>query len=860
MADGAAVRIFNLIDEGKLASAEGLLEAALSKHPDSHAVLAAEALLLLKTNQLEKAKEKAEALSEQNVVDKDAISALVHVLGHCCSWEALARTYERMKGVQNERNMMENLAQVYVRMGSYDAVQQTAVQLYRKWGDVRYQVWAVQANLCQVPPEATDHLLLKLSAKMLDESILKSNDLITPSTSRMYVEVLQQQRLYSEAVAYLCSTRGAAVGVPEARLELLAATLRCKSDLGKANAVARHLWHRQPDNWTFVDLYLNTLSEEEENPTNAVLRLDGPKEENRVVVQLSERDHTLADALRLCHSLQSTPASAGAKRPCRGPFMAELEVLSRQGATEALQQKTVAYAKRFYANACCFLDVSTYLDGTSAAAIYAWASAEMSAEEDVLHHHTRRILGLRCHVAMWGATREQQPDLTSMEDLLKVCCSAYAETKPLSAHLAWSEEGLLDGYITIALNIVLHAYYATRDLEWVKRGLLLLEAVDRRQNNPTWLIYSVCFARLLGLADVEAWRQLAFKSVQHDTMSHAGYWPLLEGVAVDEACQWNELAWEHYRALERDCSLLRWKVFAFASWPAMKDLQEYERRQTNSVARIVCAVHRVAAALRRCQTQRNVFDLMRSEERTMAEALAALQVSREAELTDNTDWVVARSLVLGNIHEEKVRALTDELFGMPTKEQRIHHTRQLLGSLMLLHDIALLEEHRLQVANAMKPKRAKKPVAQLPAQAPLPTLLCKEHSDALPTLPVIGAIAPALLEFVRAQGEGAVVPYTTAIQDALLTTVGSPQVHSFLFPEAFILTALLQVGTVSRLPISAWSKDLHNALQKLQAFHRDDVAATAQGHVKKLFEDKALRVRTLSSDLLRDVLAASRRR
>ncbi|EAN88359.1 hypothetical protein, conserved [Trypanosoma cruzi] len=858
MADRSVVRIFDLIDEGRLASAEGLLDAALSKYPDNHAVLAAEALLLLKTDQLDMAREKAEALSEQNVVDGRAINALLHVLQHCCSWEALARTYERIKGIQNERNMMENLLQTYVRMGSYDMAQKTALQLYRRWGDSRYQVWVVQANLCQVKPGATDDILLKLSSKMLDTTILTANGLITSSTSRMYVEVLHQQHLYNEAVVYLCSARGATVGVPEARLELLATTLHRGGDLARANAVAKYLWSRQPDNWTFVDLYLNTLSECD--LTDVVLELDGPNEESRIFVQLSERDRTLTDALYFCHTLQSPSSSSGAMRPCRGPFMAELEILLRQGDADALRQKTIAYAKRFYNTACCFLDLSTYLDETSATAIYTWSCSEMSAEEDVLRYHARRILGLRCHVAMWGAAREQQPDSTSMDDLLRACRNAYEEAKPLSAQLAWSEEGLFDGYITAALNIVLHAYHATRDLGWVEKGLLLFEGVDRKQNNSAWLIYSVCFAHLLGLADVEACRQLAFKSVQHDTMSHIGYWPLLAGVALDEACQWNDLAWEHYRALKKDCSLLRSKVFAFVSWPAMKDVQEFERRQTNSIARVVCAVHRIAAALRRCQTQRNVFDLMRSEEHTMEEAFEALCTTREMELTDNTDWALVRSLVLGNIHGEKVKALTDSLVGMPTREERITHTRQLLGSLMLLHDVALLEEYRVQLANDSKLKKAKKSVASAPTKPSMPKFLCEGRFDSMPTLPMISSIAPTLLEFVRAQGTCAVMPHTTAFDDALQSVVGSQQPYDFLFPEAFILTTLLQVGAVSALPILAWSKDLQNALTQLHDLCPEKRAATAQGYAKKLFEAKASRVKAFLSDLLRDVVAVSRRR
>ncbi|CBH11689.1 hypothetical protein, conserved [Trypanosoma brucei gambiense DAL972] len=862
MAGRVSDRIFDLIDAGKLGQAEGLLEDALSKFPNDHAVLAAEALLLLRKKVIDKARSKAEALSLQNVTDGSAVNALVHVLQQCCSWEALVRTYERLKGIQDEKVVLENLFQTYVRMGAYNMAQKTALQLNSGWPNPRYHVWVVQSMLAQVPRDSVDHALLKVSANLLEAAVLTEKGTMTTSTSRTYVQVLQQQKLYADAVKFLCSTRGASVGLPPARLEMLAKVLQLNGELAKANAVAKQLWTHQPENWTFVELYLNSLSES--NATEGVLELDGPEESKCVSINLSNSDRTLEDALRFARSLsaESLKGSSGG-RLGRGPSMAVLEILSRLGDDVQLRNETVAYAKRFYKASCCFLDISTYVDATAASAIYAWSQEDGGPEgKEPLHYHMRRILGLRCHVALWGITAETQPSHAEVEELLQACIRSYEEARPLSENLSWSEEGLCDGYITVALNISLHVYEATKNVEWVQKGLALLDSVDRRENNPTWLTFSVCFARILGLADVAACCQLDFKSIQRDTMSHVGYWPLVAGGALDGVCEWNTAAWEHYGMLQRDCSLLRIKVFTYMSWPAMKDIQEYERRQTNSLARVIYSLSRIAGELRQCQTQRNVFDLMQAEERVLSQVFEALQDPQAKDLVDNTDWVVVRSMVLGNIHSQKVEALANTLVGMPTVNERVEHARQLVGSLMLLHDVSMLEAHRVQVSNLPKRRKGKGGKSDAaPQDVPLPMLLCQQHTETLQTLPVMSSIAPLTLEFVKTYGNGARIAHTDSFAHALRAVLEVENIKSFLFPEASILTALLQVAPTSTLPVAAWAKDLQAATESARDRLRQSPPMKALGkREQKIREASLSRINSALTDILREAAAASRRR
>nr|CCC90919.1 unnamed protein product [Trypanosoma congolense IL3000] len=369
MAVKAAVRIFDLIDKGMLGNAEGMLEGILPKFPNDHTLLAAEVLLLLNKGELGKCRAKAEYLSQQDVREENANKALVYALQQCCSWDALAHTYQRLKDSHNEKDTMENLFQTYVRMGAYNKAQQIAAQLQRKWPDPRYQLWVVQANLAQVPHDSVDHVLLKLSTKLVDSIIVADKGVLSTSASRMFVEILQRQGLYGDAVDFLCSKRGWRVGLPEARLEMLAVTLQLNGEKGKANAVAKQAWRRQPDNWTFVQLYLKSLSEEDQS--DGLMELDGPDESKRMTVDVSDGDRTLADALRFARSLSKVVCETAAKGHVpRGPFMAELEILSLLGDVAQLREAIVAYAQRFFRLSCCYLDVSTYLDAASAEAIY----------------------------------------------------------------------------------------------------------------------------------------------------------------------------------------------------------------------------------------------------------------------------------------------------------------------------------------------------------------------------------------------------------------------------------------------------------------------------------------------------------
>lgn len=830
-ADRVAVRIFDLIDARQTSQAEGALETALQKFPEDDSIRAAEALLLLRNGNYALAKSKAIALSQCNVTKPKAVNALVHVLQNCCCWEALAATYERIKPLQNERQISENLVQTYVRMGAYAKAQQTATQLYRQYSDPKYQVWMVQAMLAQVPADSTDHMLLKLAKKLLDAAVLTEKGHVVPSTVQTYVDVLAQQGQYAVAADFLLSERAAKLGLLATRLEALARMLHKAGRTAAANCVARQLWCLECDNWTSYTLYKDTLAPAEPaSASEAVLEVRGPLPALCATVDCGAAHHTLEEAVQQARELQAQEEVRHPNKLRRGPYLAELDLLHTLQSSE-MEGRVMAYVERFYRKPCCYLDISTFLTPSIAHSVHEWSRAPAAAAgaNDALDGHTRRLLGLRCLVGAWEAT----PPAAELRSLFAECVAAYESAKPLSEGLAWSEEGLCDGYITVALNIALRGFAASdaaaRDYGFLVAGLNVMGDVDRRLNNPTWLIYAVCFANRLGLTECTALHQLAFKNVQRDTMAHVGFWPMLSGLALEDVAAWNDWADDHYNLQERDCSLLRAKVFNYTSWPAMQDVQRFEASQANSLYRWQCPANEFASTLLECQTQKDVHEAFETRVERLYEAWRRLsQYNAVSTLVDNTDWVVAKSMVLGNIHSTTVRQLTEVLVSVPSVEWQVARTRETLASVFLLHDLAAVHAYRAaqaSAAQAAKSRKGKGNRAPADAAVTVPTLYTMriQAADAagVPCLPALQPIAAVLRSYVVGLGEtavcgnidGATARLQTYVQGLVADTQRSAAAfEAFLYPQAYILAAVLKMVPADRLPVKVWAKEVHDAL------------------------------------------------
>ncbi|CCD17517.1 unnamed protein product [Trypanosoma congolense IL3000] len=256
---------------------------------------------------------------------------------------------------------------------------------------------------------------------------------------------------------------------------------------------------------------------------------------------------------------------------------------------------------------------------------------------------------------------------------------------------------------------------------------------------------------------------------------------------------------------------------------------------------------------------------MITEEKTLTYVFDALQDSRVDQLVDNTDWVAVRSMILGDIRSGKVLALSDTLAGMPSMEDRVRHARELVGSLMLLHDVALLEDYRLKmesVRNQGKKKKGGNSKILTESQSPSPpVLLCGEQPESLLVVPVMCPFVSALSDHIKTQGKGACMPHSDALELLLKDKFDITNVDAFLFPQAFILTAFLQVAPTSTFPVAAWARDLQVAVERVRGgLEKYNFVEACGSRERELREAKVSSINVILSDIYREAVGASRRR
>lgn len=355
----------------------------------------------------------------------------------------------------------EQLFEESIRIGDFKAAQETANKLHRSFAIKKYRVWAVEAMLGQLPPDADPSgVPLQLIQRMLD-GVLQSADeaatlhsptrstppadgadcgstlTSTPSMALTYLNVLERQGSAQLAIQFLCGPRGCLVGHPDKRLEVLVKLLQQQPKYrGVCNVIAQELWTRDVNHWGYFETFISTLppsephEEEEGVPEIRVLGV-GPRqlrEGRRVaatptcadiklydattetVFKAKEAGQSISFAVAFCRMLQQGGNASAS--PQRGPFMAELSLLHRQAMgphsseadRTALEAATVAYGKRFYGKPCCILDLNTTLTPSSAAALYQWgleAKQQQKSEDPSADLATRYLLGLRCYVTLW---------------------------------------------------------------------------------------------------------------------------------------------------------------------------------------------------------------------------------------------------------------------------------------------------------------------------------------------------------------------------------------------------------------------------------------------------------------------------
>ncbi|EGZ13443.1 hypothetical protein PHYSODRAFT_514094 [Phytophthora sojae] len=307
---------------------------------------------------------------------------LVFKLGGC--EHEMLPTFEHACAVSSPPNeeLYVALFVAYARRGAFLKQQQTALKMFKAFGNIKYVCWAALSMMLQVEHGGTPARMLALAEKMLLKTLretgsddgealqltvlimqLQDNHQAALEAFDEFVKVDdgksdKKQKKNKDKLGRAAEGEGAydediELGPMQAidRLTLEAALAKNVTNWTRCAAVNRKLLEEyNADDWTFLKEYIAARFEENADRSSKDL------------LALGE------EMTALLNDLQARPGNERIRGPALALIHVSSEILRRLKAGDTavaqvetnLQELIVAYANRFFSKACCFTDLKQY--------------------------------------------------------------------------------------------------------------------------------------------------------------------------------------------------------------------------------------------------------------------------------------------------------------------------------------------------------------------------------------------------------------------------------------------------------------------------------------------------------------------
>ncbi|KAH7491536.1 N-alpha-acetyltransferase 25, NatB auxiliary subunit [Phytophthora ramorum] len=370
--------IYDAIDGRQYKAAIKLAQHKRVAHLDIVQVLKAHCLE--RTGRVEEALDICRRVQLKQPTDDTLLNTmnLVFKLGGC--EHEMLPTFEHACAVSSppDEDLFQSLFVAYARRGAFLKQQQTALKMFKAFGNIKYVCWAALSMMLQVEHGGTPARMLALAEKMLLKT-LRGTGSDDGEALQLTVLIMQLQSNHQGALEAFdefvkvddgkkdkkkvklgraAEGEGAydeeiELGPMQAidRLSLEATLAKNVANWTRCAAVNRKLLEEfNADDWTFLKEYIAARFEETSDRTAKELQVLGK------------------EITGFLKGLQSRPGNERIRGPALALIHVSSEILRRlqsgDGAVAQveveLQALIVAYADRFYSKACCFTDLKQY--------------------------------------------------------------------------------------------------------------------------------------------------------------------------------------------------------------------------------------------------------------------------------------------------------------------------------------------------------------------------------------------------------------------------------------------------------------------------------------------------------------------
>uniref|UniRef100_A0AAV1ULI0 N-terminal acetyltransferase B complex subunit MDM20 homolog n=1 Tax=Peronospora matthiolae TaxID=2874970 RepID=A0AAV1ULI0_9STRA len=478
-----------------------------------------------------------------------------------------------------QEELFQSLFVSYVRRGTFLKQQQTALKMFKCFGNSKYVCWAALGMMLQVEHEGASTQMLALAEKMLLKTLKESrsddgealqltvlvmqlqekhqgaldafDEFVTMEDSKDVMTTKKQQQQMKQSITLKRAAEGEGayeeeieLGPMQAidRLSLEATLAKNVANWTRCAAANRELLEKyNADDWTFLKGYIEARFEEKGGCT-ADEMLASEAELRKFLNELQSRpdnERIRGPALALIHVCAET------LRRLKPKDVTVLEVETK------LHAHIVTYVDRFYSKACCFTDLKQYF------VLYLMECTSLSAKSNLVQHFSelskvsagllknkpidgdidektrkdgqsnlsRRLLALKALRFLGYYATPENFSVDDLNRLVQELADEYEATNWLNIGSAGGqrEVQLTDDLLLLATHFLLDIYQrSSGHREYLKRAAGLLEyGLERSAYNFQMKLLLSRVYGYLGAADAMLKRhaELDVKYVQLDSLS-----------------------------------------------------------------------------------------------------------------------------------------------------------------------------------------------------------------------------------------------------------------------------------------------------------------------------------------------------
>ncbi|XP_032085184.1 N-alpha-acetyltransferase 25, NatB auxiliary subunit isoform X1 [Thamnophis elegans] len=644
--------IYDYLDNGNNKMAIQQADKLLKKHRDLHCAKVLKAIGLQRTGRQEEAFTLAQEVTALEPTDDNSLQALTILYREMHRPELVTKLYEAaVKKVPSSEEYHSHLFMAYARVGEYKKMQQAGMALYKIVPKNPYYFWSVMSLIMQSISAQDEKLsktmFLPLAERMV-EKMVKEDKIEAEAEVELYYMILERLEKYQEALDVVRGKLGDKLtSALQSRENKCMEMYRKLGKWPECNALSRKLLLKNPDDWQFYMIYFDSLFQligmAWTPPAEGEHSLEGD-------VHHSTEQAVAFIEQRLIHESNSA-------RPLRGPYLAQLELISRlrhRGCPEEQklgnpEELMFQYFKMFGDKPCCFTDLKVFVDllpptqytkfinqllGVIPLSVPSEGRLALPANIKALQQHLC-VMQLTRLLGLFHTMDETAQKLAAVQDLML----RYRHGLDFGKSCLKTELQFSDYYCLLAVHLLLDLWLEAGEESAVWQCLTLLEeGLTASPSNAQFKLLLIRIYCMLGAFEpvVELYSSLDAKHIQHDTI---GY--LLTRYAT---------AFGHYAAASQSCNFALRFFHSNQKDTSEYIIQAYKYGAFEKIPEFIAFRNRLNASLHFAQvrTERMLLDLLLEANisTSLEESIKSMGLSLEEDdipwkdLRDNRDLTV----------------------------------------------------------------------------------------------------------------------------------------------------------------------------------------------------------------------------